>query len=205
MIQATSKIGSTLEIEYKYLAGGIERSNFVNLCNKLKPDKKLAVRGPDVYFKNSEGRVLRWRIGPDSDWLTIKSRASETSSLVRRESELEISAIDGKRPSKKEIYRFIHDLGFKEKLFRIDKDCDIFWYESKKGEVCVVYYTVYNKDRTPRHFIEIEAEKGQDMTIEEAISLVVYWEDQLGLNPKTRRNTTLLEIYSNELTQMLKQ
>lgn len=192
------KIGTLIEVEYKYRANWINKEKFISKCRKFKPFEYLKVSGPDTYYENGEGKILRWRHNEDLDELTIKSRMSNSSSLVRQEIDMECT-----RTPVKDIIKFIEILNFK-KLFRLYKDCEIFWFKGKTGTACIVYYTVHHKGRRDRSFIEIEAEKGQNLTIKQSKELVLEWEKKLKLKPEQRLNATLLEIYSDKKTSLFK-
>lgn len=183
-----------LEIERKYRANWINKEEFIDKCKLNKPYKKLNITGPDTYYENNE-YVLRWRRSKDTNELTIKHRLSESSSLVREEIDLKVP---NNHP--KTIIKFITSLGF-TKLFRIYKECSIFWYKTDKGTVSVVFYTVRKKNDKDRQFIEIEPEKG--IPIHQSKSLINEWESKLGLSPGSRLNSPLLEIYSNKNTLLL--
>lgn len=191
------KVSNFLEVEYKYRANRIDKYNFLKKCLSLNPCKNIVVTGPDTYYENKNGSVLRWRLSEDLNELTIKKRFSKKNSLVRKEVELDISD-----NSVKNTIRFINTLGYK-KLFRIYKECNIFWYNTELGQVCVVYYTVSHKTKQKRNFIEIEVEKGQNITVDSAKKLVKEWENKLSLNPNQRINSTLLELYSDKKTEMV--
>jgi len=183
-----------LEIERKYTANTVDWDDFVKKCKTFKPYRELLVRGPDTYYENGES-IIRWRVSPEINELTTKSRFTTKSSLVREETDL-------KTPGNnlKTMMKFIDNLGY-EKLFRIWKTCHIFWVENEIGKASIVIYKVESKDHPDRNFIEIEAEKGQP--IKESKELIRYWEKELGLKKHWRINKTLLEIYSDRETQLL--
>lgn len=177
------------EIEQKYEADGVDWDKFVKKACSFGPFKQLKIYGPDTYY--TVGRqTLRWRAGKDKSELTVKSRYSDKSTLVREEIDLNIGG-----NSSKTIIKFIRALGAK-RLFRIYKDCHIFWFERKEGSVSVVIYEVSCKGKKKRQFIEIEAEKGQNYKASK--KLVRVWEKRLKLKPNKRINKSLYEIYSGK-------
>lgn len=182
-----------IEVERKYRARGRDWAPFVALCRSKSPGRELETMGPDTYFLRGD-TAIRWRVGKDISQLTIKERLSKVSSLVRNEYEIDLAF-----PSPRAVIAFIKALGF-EKLFRIRKQCHIFWYHSEQGNVCVVIYRVSCRGFKDRYFIEIEAEKGQDEKASR--HLVKQWEKALGLSPDRRISRTLFEIYSKRVTAM---
>lgn len=191
MSAMTSKL---LEIERKYRTQKDDWDAFVSLCRSLKPSTELEIGGPDTYFEKDDS-ILRWRYGLDISELTVKSRYSRNSSLIRQEVEIDVS-----ENSAKEVLNFIKSMGFK-KLFRIHKTCHIFWFKDDLGEVCAVIYKVFSKTHKPKYFIEIEAEKG--LSVEVSKKLIRDWELKLKLSPSRRLNSTLFEIYSGQLTKLM--
>lgn len=185
------------EVEYKYQPKNLKRHVFLARCRALSPRQRLVVSGPDTYYGSRSGHILRWRHSADKDELTTKYRTDPRNSLVRRETDIDVSG-----NSVKTIIRHIQSIGFK-KLFRIYKDCHIFWYRDRRGAVSVVYYTVRSKNQPDSDFVEIEVEKNQYMSIDDAKDLVVQWEKALGLSPQHRINKTLYEIYSGRKTPVL--
>lgn len=177
------------EIEQKYKADGIDWDKFVKKVCSFGPFKQLKIKGPDTYYALNN-QTLRWRAGKDKSEFTVKTRYSEKSTLVREEIDLNIQS-----NSVKTVVRFIRALGAK-KLFRIYKDCHIFWFERKEGCVSIVIYDVSCKGKKKKRFIEIEAEKGQDY--KKSQKLVRAWEKRLGLKPRKRINKSLYEIYSGK-------
>ncbi len=184
-----------LEIERKYSANTVNKEDFVKLCKGMKPYKMLSVSGPDTYYENDEGMILRWRRSFDLNQLTTKSRFTKRTSLVREEVEVDLTTKDVRQ-----IISFIKALSFR-KIFRIRKQCEIFWFRTEMGEVSVVYYEVQARGFQNRTFIEIEAEKGQSM--ETSKDLIRKWEEVLSLKEHWRLNKTLLELYSDRDTRLI--
>lgn len=183
-----------MEIERKYTANTVDWDVFVKKCKKMKPYKELIVSGPDTYYENGDS-IVRWRYSEDLSELTTKSRFTKKSPLLREEVDLKIPSNDAKT-----VIRFLDSLGY-EKLFRVNKTCHIFWFETIHGKVSVVIYKVVSKDHPDKFFIEIEADKGQ--SIKKSKELVRYWEDRLELKKHWRINKTLLELYSDRETQLI--
>ena len=182
-----------LEIEYKYKTQRDKWDAFVTKCRIFNPVSELRTGGPDTYYTKGT-QTLRWRYGEDISQLTMKSRMSNWSPLVRTELEINLE-----RQSPRNIISFIHSLGFK-KLFRIYKDCHIFWFATEEGKVSVVIYRVIAKNREDAYFIEIEAEKGQSLKTSKG--LIRMWQERLGLTSTQRSAETLLEIYSEQRTEL---
>lgn len=187
----------SLEIERKYRSEKSGWKSFVSLCKSKKPHAELEVDGPDTYYDNGSV-VLRWRCGEDISELTVKSRYSTSSSLIREEEEVYLKGHDN---SARGVIRFLKKLGFK-KLFRIHKHCHIFWFKDRSGgEISVVIYKVTCRGKKDMYFIEIEAEKGQSVAVSK--KLIGRWEKKLSLLPSRRVDKTLFEIYSGRKTKMV--
>jgi adenylate cyclase class IV len=202
MLEANKQIdpkGSTksklLEVERKYKSSKKEWEDFILLCRSMNPTQEKLVGGPDTYYINNENTVLRWRAGSDVSELTIKSRYKLSSSLVRRE--VEINLADN---NPKTIIKLIDLMGFR-KLFRIRKTCHIFLFDYEGSSMCVVIYKVENKNQKDNYFIELEPEKG--LPVEEAKKFIREWEKKLGLKTFKRLNETLYEIYSGNTTKLV--
>jgi predicted adenylyl cyclase CyaB len=175
----------TLEVERKYDATEVNWKEFTAKCRALNPVKELKVTGPDTYYANTNS-TLRWRLSGDLNEITFKKRLSNRSSLVRMEVDWKLN-----NNSVRETIIGIRALGLK-KLFRITKTCVIFYYP----DVSVVIYRVKCKGRKNKTFIEIESHKGQ--SLEASKAHIKKWEDKLELNPETRLNKTLYELYNTE-------
>jgi adenylate cyclase class IV len=184
----------SLEIERKYSLDPPKWDQFIKQMKDFHPDKEKIAEGPDTYYQNGDV-VLRWRNGTDLSQLTIKSRYSLRSSIVREEIEVDLSENTARM-----TIGFIKSLGFK-KLFRIHKKCHIFWITNPIGEACIVAYKVACKGRKERYFIEIEAQKG--MSVYDSKKLIDFWEKRLKIAIPRRLNETLFEIYSGQTTRLI--
>lgn len=187
----------SLEIERKYRSEKSGWKSFVSLCKSKNPYAELEVGGPDTYYDNGNV-VLRWRCSQDVSELTVKSRYSSSSSLIREEEEVYLKSDDN---SARGVMRFLRKLGFR-KLFRIHKHCHIFWFKDRSGgDISVVIYKVTCRGKKDMYFIEIEAEKGQSVALSK--KLIGRWEKKLSLVPSRRVDKTLFEIYSGRRTRMV--
>lgn len=191
MLEIKSKL---IEVERKYKTHPKDWDGFITTCKKLNPIDELQVSGPDTYYMLND-LVLRWRLSEDTSELTIKSRYSLSSSLVREESEVLLSD-----NSIRAVLHFLNRLGFK-KLFRIYKHCHIFWFADALGTICAVIYKVESKGKKPKFFLELEAEKG--LSIGTSKELIRKWEKILDLKAYNRVNESLYEIYSGNVTRLI--
>jgi len=185
-----------IEVERKYRSSKKDWKSFIQKCKFLSPSDELVVDGPDTYYGNSEGRVLRWRYNSDKSELTTKARYSMASTLIREESDIEM-----KNTPVRYIISFIRALGFK-KLFRIRKYCHIFWFDEPEGNVCAVIYRVTCRGKVDKFFIEIEAPKGASLSSSKR--MIRKWEQILEIPSHRRINQSLFEIYSGKITPMVK-
>lgn len=185
------------EVENKYQPNCTQQI-FLKRCRALKPIKYLHTTfGIDKYYRSANGVVLRWRKSEDKSEFTIKYRKNEKNTTVRLEVDLDIS-----NNSSKTIKNFIKLCGFKF-VFRIIKNCHIFWFHTSRGIVSVTYYNVIDANRASKSYIEIEAEKNQNLSVDEAKKLILYWEKKLNLQNAKKVNRSVYEIYSNDVTPLL--
>jgi len=182
-----------VEIEQKYKADHMNWDKFVQLVCSMGPVKQLRILGPDTYYLLGK-EVLRWRFSKEKSELTVKNRCSSKSTFVRKEVDLNIE-----ENSPKTIIAFLKVLKCK-KLFRIYKDCHIFWFDRKEGKVSIVIYDVKCKGKKRKRFIEIEADKGQNYDASK--KLVRIWEKRLKLKIWQRINRSLYEIYSGKIMRV---
>lgn len=188
------------EIEYKFCADSINLDNFNDYCEKKKPYRRKFVKGVDQYYSQNNN-VIRHRQDPQGkNELTLKLRKSNKSITNRLEIDLHF---DINKTSTKDISRFLELSGWKETL-RIIKDTSIFWFKRGKIDVSVVGYVVWringSKELDMKKFIEIEVEKGSDVSLKEAKKHLNLWKKDIEKNfgKLKQLNNSIYEIYTNK-------
>lgn len=159
--------------------------------------------GSDVYYKQGDA-VVRHRKDDTAGWqeLTVKRRKSATSTRDREE--IDLSFAD--KTAYRSVEAFLLATGFK-KVFKLIKDAHIFEVKlTPRLKATFVLYDVWdeaNPHTTKRRFIEIEAKKGSDITVQTAKVHVSGWEKELRDEWKldAALNESLWEIYSGERYQ----
>lgn len=190
------------EIECKFDATDVSVTAFRGYCMKeLEVERFLhVVEHPDDYYKNAEGHVVRHRIDPPEQRheLTVKKRKSASSTRDRHEIDLHFAAKTGT----KDVGAFLETIGF-TKHMTIVKDAHIFWTQLTPSlKATFVIYDAWRADKPndDRRFIEIEAEKGSDVTPDTAKRHINAWvkalQEQFGLGEPL--NDSLWEIFSGE-------
>lgn len=188
------------EIEAKFAADSVSADVFRAYCNAHLQviEYKLVEEAPDDYYK-SGANVVRERHGPHE--LTVKRRKTESSTRDRQEVDLHLD-----RDKPKDVAAFLEAVGF-QKVFRLVKTAHIFWARLSPNLVgTVVWYQVWRADKPQerRVFVEVEAEKGSDVTPDTAKrhvrEQVKALQDEFKLAEPL--NESLWEIYSGERYQV---
>lgn len=200
-------ISSSNEIEIKLAADGVEIDDFIKFCIIKRPYKYIEVTGTDYYYENAEGEVLRHRVDsafPHRHELTAKKRKSESSIKDRQE----VDARFAPDTSAQEVRELLLMIGFKE-VFNITKTAYIFWIKRGKHNVSVVIYDVYKnedaKQLDKRRLIEVEIEKGSDITVETARKNLQQWVDEIKgvFKVSEPMNESLYEIYGKRQYKLI--
>lgn len=210
------------EIERKLAADGVLLAKFMEFVVHRAPtsiERFVHLSSPDYYYSAADGKVLRHRVNPGQKHeLTIKLRKSDQSTFDRREIDLHFS--DETSPA--DVDAFVSLLGY-QREFKLVKDCHIFWIRaSEKVTLTVVVYDAWREEaveawsavegtykkrveRGRRRFIEVEAEKGSDVTVDTAKRHVSDWVKALRseLNLAEPLNESLYEIYSGKKYQKM--
>jgi adenylate cyclase class IV len=177
-----NKIESNMEVEYKYWAWNVTKSDFHARVEeavgaKLEP---LYVVSCDDYYTRDTRNFLRYRKGGGTTELTLKEQ--RLGNVVRKEINLNMSDNDDSS-----IVEFLELSGYK-KEFSVFKEAWIFHFDNCD----VSYYTLSDG----RSVVEIEAVNYD--TTEEAIVILDKWVDSLSLNDLSREPRSLFEIFTHE-------
>jgi adenylate cyclase class IV len=153
------------EIEAKLSADNVDMMAFVNVM-KSRPDLeryKYVSRSPDDYYENGTA-VVRHRGKDGSHELTVKRRKSNSSTRDREEIDLHFSPTT----AHESVSAFLRATGY-VKAFTLTKEAHIFWVKPTPNiTLSFVIYDVWKQAEggNARRFIEVEAEKGSNVTAE---------------------------------------
>lgn len=195
------------EIEIKLDATGVDIEAFKQFVFKKCPDRFIAVLGPDTYYENgaSVARHRKSKRAEGGHELTVKRRKSERSTRDREEIDL---FFDVTRTKQKDVEAWLIATGFKP-VFTLTKHAHIFNIPYGGFSVSVVIYDVcegkFDPDKT-RRFIEVEVEKGGEISVDSAKRLLGAWVAELKeafpvLADRQPLNDSLYEIYSGKKYQ----
>lgn len=189
------------EIEAKIAADNVDLANFMVWCEQQKPHRYKFVNSPDYYY-GQNGNVVRHRVNSqDSHELTVKKRKSGSSTRDRLEIDLKFA----ETTKADDVTSFLLATGFNLE-FSLRKEAHIYWFTEGKTHLSVVIYDVFCEGFPDRRFIEVEAEKGSDVTVEHAKKRVNAWvkDFQDCFHVGDPLNDSLYEIYSGNKYQMVK-
>lgn len=187
------------EIERKINAGGVRVSDFRDWCEQRKPVQYVYVHSPDYYYRQGEN-VVRHRVNSEeSHELTVKRRSSTKSTFDRLEIDLKFAATT----KASDVEAFLKATGWTLE-FKLEKKADIFWFKEGNTHLTVVIYDVFCGEHKMRRFIEVEAEKGSDVTVDHAKKRVNAWIKDICADfaiSNEPLNDSLYEIYSGKKYQ----
>lgn len=197
------------EIEAKLEADSVNREVFEAwIWNRYKVTKLLRGGGPDTYYENAAGAVVRHRIAGDGSHheLTVKKRRSGISTRSRVEVDLHF----GKKTQPDSVEAFLEATGYERKL-QLMQDATVLWIQEVgvRGAVplAVSIYDVWRVTapvKSRRRFVEVEAEKGSDVLRSTALiaveDVVKVLREEFGLAEPL--NVSLWELYSGSKYQL---
>lgn len=181
------------EVEFKYRADDTLLSDFTTFCESRKPLKFLVASGYDHFYENpaDENRFFRYRVGPDSNQLTLKCKTTVKNNFVRDEDNVDLA----KKMTRADAESFIGKFGYTYNT-SIFKNCFVYQYEW----YTLVYYMVYSTDlKELGRFVEIEMKETDAWTSEEQA-----WNELLileklcktiGAMPQARIKRSLFELF----------
>lgn len=192
------------EIEIKLDGTGVDIEEFKQFVFKKHPNSFLCILGPDTYYENGT-HVVRHRKSKRAEGgheLTVKRRKSERSTRDREEIDL---FFDVNRTKQKDVEAFLAATGFTP-VFTLTKQAHIFHVPYVGFSVSAVIYDVcidqFDPDKT-RRFIEVEVEKGGEISVDSAKRLLGSWVAELkvafpALADRQPLNDSLYEIFSGK-------
>jgi hypothetical protein len=190
------------ELEYKFDAKKVNENEFLTWGILRKPVKYLNSSCPDIYYINKNKDVVRHRWGSEAGTLTVKQRKSMTSIANRVEVDLEFApgiVIP-------DITKFLIASGWKKTLTIWKDAVHVFWFEESDASITLSLYTVKKlhektqKCGKPRTFLEVEVEKGSNLTDEAAGVLLEKWKNELMTTFSLDKpmNLSLFELFSGK-------
>lgn len=194
------------EIEAKLTAEGVPTWDFIQWINSQPyVERYLHITGPDRYYESGVNVVRHREDRQDGRHeLTVKRRKSDGSTRDRMEIDLHF----GKKTKPADVDAFLKATGFTH-VFTLVKEAHIFWYKLSENLMATfVIYDVWREgpDGTrldTKRFIEVEAEKGSNVTSDTAKrhirNQVKLLQTQFGLGEPL--NESLYEIYSGKRYQ----
>lgn len=189
------------EIEVKLPANRVDVDAFRAFCFGHKPVKYTIVsETPDTYWEQG-ANVVRHRDNLDGTHeLTVKRRKSDAS--IRDRLEVDLHFAQGTRPP--DVEAWLMQAGFR-RAFTLTKTAHIFWFRQKRHHVTVVIYDVWRVGEDgerldERRFIEVEAEKGSEVSVEAAKRHLRAWVSMIDceFDVGEPSNESLWEIYSGK-------
>lgn len=173
---------------------------------ELVIEKYEHVLGNDVYYEQGDN-VIRHRYDDNYGWQELTVKRRKTSSSTRDRLEIDLRFAD--KTKYDSVQAFLVATGFKP-VFKLIKDAHIFWVRLTPSLTATfVLYESWQPDLAKmaghprRRFIEIEMEKGSDITVETAKRHLSTWvkavQWHFGLDGVM--NESLYEIYSGKRYQ----
>lgn len=196
------------EIEAKMAADNVNVAEFKRwMTAGMELESYLHIIGPDRYYESGSNVVRHREDRKDGRHeLTVKRRKSDGSTRDR----LEIDLHFGKKTKPKDVDAFLKATGFTH-VFTLVKEAHIFWVRLTDNiTVTYVIYDVWREGKDgekldTKRFIEVEAEKGSEVTAETAKrhlrTLVKGLQAQFNLAEPL--NESLYEIYSGKRYQQV--
>lgn len=191
------------EVEAKLEAHTVSLRDFkLFIVENLPFEEFLHAEGSDVYYEQGDN-VVRHRKDDTSGWheVTVKRRKSEGSTRDREEIDLRFA----NSVAYESAAAFLLATGFKPQ-FKLIKDSHIFKVQLTVNLAATfVLYDVWQDGYPERkkRFLEIEAEKGSNVTVETAKRHVSTWVTEMrkAFSLGEPLNESLYEIYSGKRYQ----
>ncbi len=192
------------EIEDKFVADELAYESFRDWCESraLKPYQFLQAEGPDVYYGNQCGHVVRHRWGGGAGELTVKLRKTSGSITDR----VEIDLLFSNKNSVNDVTSFLLATGWEREL-TIFKTAEIYDFQLPSG--LGIYLSLYDVERFSddlqcfvdrRRFLEVEVDKefpiSNELKVGVLRTLRSRLQRDLGLGAPT--DLSIYELYSGK-------
>jgi adenylate cyclase class IV len=155
------------EIEAKMCADGTSFDDFKAFVMNKTVERYDHIVGPDLYYESGVNVVRHRQDRKDNRHeLTVKKRKSDGSTRDRMEVDLHF----GKKTVPADVDAFLRGIGFTH-VMTLVKEAHIFWVRLSPNLIATyVIYDVWRDEdpETKSRFIEVEAEKGSDVTVDTA-------------------------------------
>lgn len=189
------------ELEYKFDAVDVSEVDFLKWAIQRFPVKYTNSSCPDVYYSQLDN-IIRHRWSEGAGQLTVKQRKSLKS--IANRVEVDLSFADNMEIA--DVTKFILASGFKRILTIFKEMVHVFWFEEDNASITLSLYTVKKlnektqKCEEPMSFMEVEIEKGSNLTDEAAAVLLEKWKKELTaiFSLDKPMNLSLLELFSGK-------
>jgi adenylate cyclase class IV len=189
-------LGPHNEIELKFrLQLREDTRRIIEWCQDQKAYRVEKVKGYDRYYRQGEN-VVRHRCDGKAGTLTVKKRTDLNSTTNRVEVDLHFDD----KITEKDVQAFLLASGW---VFELEllKSATIFWYGHDDYSMTIVVYGIHHNGATD-HYLELEIEKGSDVSIKYAKELLNYWSSKINKALpgvlSAPLNDSLYEIYSGK-------
>lgn len=189
------------ELEYKFDAKDVNEDDFLRWSIGRSPVKYTTSSCPDVYYEQN-GNIIRHRWSSEAGQLTVKQRKSLKSIANRVEVDLDFAL----GTTILDVTKFLLASGWKRILTIFKDKVHVFWFEEDNASITLSLYTVKKlnektqKCEEPKCFMEVEIEKGSNLTDEAAAVLLEKWKGQLQAMFVLDKpmNLSLFELFSGK-------
>jgi hypothetical protein len=183
------------ELETKFAADHVSQTRFKEWCFNLGAFRyHSSPLRQDIYYRHGDN-VVRHRLASGAGELTVKQRKSTTSIIDR----VEVDLTFGSSVTTADVEAFLVASGWVPDLTLDTVFSHAFWFRHGGGTIVISLYEVQRTDCTePRRFIEVEIEKGSDISDTIAHNLLNLWAGSIGsdLNLGDPEVESLYELYS---------
>lgn len=159
------------ELEKKFAADHVSEAAFQIWCSNHQPMNGRWGAFPDVYYRNGDS-VVRHRLLGKAGELTTKQRKSATDITDR----IEVDLTFGDGITHADVEAFLTLTGWQRELTLVKNFSRVFHFKHGGATVSVALYEVQREGGADkRRFMEVEIEKGSDVTEERARDLLTTW------------------------------
>lgn len=160
-----------IELERKFAADMVTEIGFQLWCEQHKPLRTEATGYPDCYYRRGTS-VVRHRHSGGAGELTVKQRTSPLDPTKRVEIDLKFdhtTTLD-------DVVSFVTATGWKHELTLIKHFSHVSWFKHGDAEMALSLYEVEDVETKIVHrMMEIEVEKGSEVSEAEALSILNTW------------------------------
>lgn len=189
------------ELELKFKADGIDFKVFNKYMLKHAGfnSSKIYTASPDVYYKQGDSVIRHRQNGENGGELTVKQRKDDDSIVDRVEIDLKFA----EGTTERDVTAFLLATGWVERL-DLNKWSHIYTVRRNGITSILAFYTVEEYSglevNPPRDFIEVEIDKENEISEQQALDELNWWKKDLQFNLGLGEpiNQSLYEIYTGE-------